>query len=530
MDILDYIQLRQLSFINDFSCFDFCFQWFLLTGLQSRGDFNSRFGNYRTTQPLNDRVIEANFLRTPGEGPVRPRPAEEAIMGPGMFLGMTEQPDVPIPVLGNRTPMLNNNQNPMPTMQFRGNNDENSDPNMQVPSGGNRSPMLNGNPNLMSPMPGGAPIPGGAPLPGMSSDAQMPGMSGGVPMPPLPIGGAPVSSGAQIPAIPGEAPMPNMPGGSSVSGGLATPGLPVGTPMSGISGGEPMPGMPVGASMSGLSGGEPMPGMPGGTLMSGMPLGGPMRGMPSGTHKPGGMPMFGGARMSGVSPMVRVDLTMGGGAPMVDSPVPVMGNRSPMLNGNPTLTPVVPGIMATGGQMSMPVFDQNNPSNNNNNNNNDDENSNSLNMNRNDNPMLINANAGMRQMRQMLRNMPNEMRNAMRVMNAVQLAMAMQGQPVNMAMGPLMGKNTGLPQQTMPNQENTMPVNAGLSPPVGANAMPALGDVGTPTGKGNMDKGQGGPKNGGNQAMMVVMVPVKLVQWWNMNQEQVRRPDFFKIW
>ena len=428
---------------------------------------------------------------------MRPRPAEEAIMGPGMFLGMNEQPDVPMPVLGNRAPMLNNNQNPMPTMQFGGNNDENSDPNMQVPSGGNRSPMLNGNPNLMSPIPGGAPMPGGAPLPGMS----MPGMSGGVPTPPLPVGGAPMSSGAQMPAIIGEAPMLNIPAGAQVPGGSA------------------MSGMPVSASMSGMPGGEPVSGMPGR---------GPMRGMPSGAPKPGGMPMFGGARMSGVSPMVRVDLTMGGGAPMVDSPVPVMGNRSPMLNGNPTLTPVVPGIMATGGQMSMPVFDQNNPSSNNNNNN-DDENSNSLNMNRNDNPML-NANAGMRQMRQMLRNMPNKMRNAMRVMNAVQLSMAMQGQPVNMAMGPLMGKNTGLPQQTMPNQENTMPLNAGLSPPVGANAMPALGDVGAPTGKGNMDKGQGGPKNGGNQAMMVVMVPVKLVQWWKMDQEQMRRPDFFKIW
>ncbi|XP_053384265.1 uncharacterized protein LOC123535688 [Mercenaria mercenaria] len=52
--------------------------WFLLTGLQSRGDFNSRFGNYRTTQPLNDRVIEANFDRP--NGPVRPSPNGEALM------------------------------------------------------------------------------------------------------------------------------------------------------------------------------------------------------------------------------------------------------------------------------------------------------------------------------------------------------------------------------------------------------------------------------------------------------------------
>ncbi|XP_060576786.1 uncharacterized protein LOC132734083 [Ruditapes philippinarum] len=52
--------------------------WFSLTGLQSRGDFNSRFGNYRTTQPLNQRVIEANFDRP--SGTVRPSPNGEAIM------------------------------------------------------------------------------------------------------------------------------------------------------------------------------------------------------------------------------------------------------------------------------------------------------------------------------------------------------------------------------------------------------------------------------------------------------------------
>ncbi|WAR03203.1 CAH6-like protein [Mya arenaria] len=51
--------------------------WFRLTGLQSRGDFNSRFGNYRTTQPLNDRMVEANFM--PENGPVRPSPDAEII-------------------------------------------------------------------------------------------------------------------------------------------------------------------------------------------------------------------------------------------------------------------------------------------------------------------------------------------------------------------------------------------------------------------------------------------------------------------
>ncbi|KAH3885582.1 hypothetical protein DPMN_009577 [Dreissena polymorpha] len=51
--------------------------WFTLTGLQSRGDFNSRFGNYRTTQPINNRVIEANFR--PQNGPIRPSPNAEII-------------------------------------------------------------------------------------------------------------------------------------------------------------------------------------------------------------------------------------------------------------------------------------------------------------------------------------------------------------------------------------------------------------------------------------------------------------------
>ncbi|KAL4224597.1 carbonic anhydrase [Mactra antiquata] len=53
--------------------------WFQLTGLQSRGDFNVRFGNYRTTQPLNDRVVEANFDQ-PSES-VLPSPnGESALM------------------------------------------------------------------------------------------------------------------------------------------------------------------------------------------------------------------------------------------------------------------------------------------------------------------------------------------------------------------------------------------------------------------------------------------------------------------
>lgn len=63
---------------RDVTKLPFIFQWFTLTGLQSRGDFNSRFGNYRTTQPLNDRVIEANFDRP--SGAIRPSPNGEAIM------------------------------------------------------------------------------------------------------------------------------------------------------------------------------------------------------------------------------------------------------------------------------------------------------------------------------------------------------------------------------------------------------------------------------------------------------------------
>ncbi|KAL3842552.1 hypothetical protein ACJMK2_020548 [Sinanodonta woodiana] len=41
---------------------------FELTKLQSRGDFNRRFGNYRTIQPLNDRVVVANFQKPTYKG------------------------------------------------------------------------------------------------------------------------------------------------------------------------------------------------------------------------------------------------------------------------------------------------------------------------------------------------------------------------------------------------------------------------------------------------------------------------------
>ena len=147
------------------------FQWFSLTRLQSRGDFNSRFGNYRTTQPLNDRVVEANFERT--EGPVRPMPNGEPIRGPGMPMGMAQQPDIPMPAGGNRSPMLNNNPNlmsmpmavpmpaggsrpvrPMPSGEpIRGQGmpmGVAQQPDIPMPAGGNRSPVLNNNPNLMS--------------------------------------------------------------------------------------------------------------------------------------------------------------------------------------------------------------------------------------------------------------------------------------------------------------------------------------------------------------------------------------------
>ncbi|XP_052219126.1 carbonic anhydrase 6-like [Dreissena polymorpha] len=36
--------------------------WSELQALESTGDFDARYGNYRVSQPLNDRIVEANFL------------------------------------------------------------------------------------------------------------------------------------------------------------------------------------------------------------------------------------------------------------------------------------------------------------------------------------------------------------------------------------------------------------------------------------------------------------------------------------
>ncbi|MEW8547070.1 MAG: hypothetical protein AB2693_26440, partial [Candidatus Thiodiazotropha sp.] len=57
-------------------------------------------------------------------------------------MGFAQQPDIPMPTGGDRSPMLNNNPNLMA---------------MATPATADRSPMLNNNPNLMS-MPMSMPI------------------------------------------------------------------------------------------------------------------------------------------------------------------------------------------------------------------------------------------------------------------------------------------------------------------------------------------------------------------------------------
>ncbi|XP_052259283.1 uncharacterized protein LOC127863706 [Dreissena polymorpha] len=36
--------------------------WSELQALESTGDFDARYGNYRVSQPLDDRIVESNFL------------------------------------------------------------------------------------------------------------------------------------------------------------------------------------------------------------------------------------------------------------------------------------------------------------------------------------------------------------------------------------------------------------------------------------------------------------------------------------
>ena len=420
-------------------------------------------------------------------------------MGPGMFMGMARQPDIPMPATGNRAPMLNNNPNLMPAMQMGGNRSPmlNGNPNLMLPiqSGGNRSPMLNGNPNLMPSMPGGAPMPDGAPMPGralMSSGAPMPGRA-------LMPGGAP---------MPGRALMPDaapMPGRAPVPGGAPMPGR------ASMPGGAPMPGR---APMLGRAS------MPGGAPMSGGTQ------MPSGAPMPGRVPMSGGAQMIGSAPRP-------GGAQMPDGlPISGVGNRSPMLNGNPNLTPAMPGGMVADGQMFMPVVNQNflSNNNNNNNNNNDDENNNNSNRNRNANSMF-NANIRMRQL-------IDTIANTRRMMNAVQRSVPMPGQQAST--DPLMGGNMGPPPSMKATQPNVMTKNTVLQKADMQPTSSRMLQMGTgATAKQDMTGQVGGvasmvsgsQKKGGNQAM-VMMLPVNMLQWWKMNQEHMRRLDsnFFKVW
>ena len=226
----------------------FLFQWFSLTGMQSRGDFNSRFGNYRTTQPLNDRVIEANFQRT--EGAIRPMPNGSPIRGPGMPMGVGQQPDVPMSAAGNRSPMLNNNPNVMTgatDMSVGGNRSPMliRNPNLMTMSAGipmslgaNRSPMLNGNPNLMA-MPAGMPSPGANRSPMLNGNPNLMAMPAG--MPSHSANRSPMLNGSpRLMAMPAGMPSPGANRSSMLNGNPRLMAMPAGMPMSSGANRSPM--------------------------------------------------------------------------------------------------------------------------------------------------------------------------------------------------------------------------------------------------------------------------------------------------
>ena len=370
------------SFLLCFIDFNyFLFQWFSLTGMQSRGDFNSRFGNYRTTQPLNDRVIEANFQRT--EGAIRPMPNGSPIRGPGMPMGVGQQPDVPILAAGNRSPMLNNNPNVMTgatdtsvsgnrsPMLIRNPNLMTMSAGIPMSLGANRSPMLNGNPNLMV-MPAGMPSPGANRSPMLNGNPNLMAMPAGMPSP-----GANRSS-----MLNGNPRLMAMPAGMPMSSGANRSSMLNGNPrLMAMPAGMPSPG----ANRSPMLNGNP-------NLMA-MPAGMPshsanrspmLNGSPRLMAMPAGMPSPGANRSSMLNGNPRL-MAMPAGMPMSSG-----ANRSPMLNGNPNLMSIPRAMpMSSGGnsgpvsnipmspasQMSMPVFDQNVMPRNNNNNNNDDSNS-----------------------------------------------------------------------------------------------------------------------------------------------------------
>lgn len=52
-----------------------------MTGLRSIGEYNARFGNYRYAQPMNGRVVEANFQQ-PESTAIRPSPDGDILQSP----------------------------------------------------------------------------------------------------------------------------------------------------------------------------------------------------------------------------------------------------------------------------------------------------------------------------------------------------------------------------------------------------------------------------------------------------------------